>query len=73
MTDYRPLRLIREDEVCSKTLYTRVHIYNLEARGQFPKRVKLGARRVAWVETEVDDWIKAKMAERDGGSANGAA
>ena len=38
--------------------YCFAHIARLEATGQFPKRVKLGACRVAWIAAEVQDWIR---------------
>jgi prophage regulatory protein len=44
--------------------YSRVHLMRLVKAGAFPKPVEVGAARVAWVETEVDDWILAKMSAR---------
>ena len=44
--------------------YSRQHIARLEAEGRFPKRVQLGQCRVGWVLVEVEEWIKARMAER---------
>lgn len=41
-------------------------IYNYIADKTFPKPVKLGKRSVAWVESEVQDWILARIEERDG-------
>lgn len=40
-------------------------IYNYIADGSFPKPVSLGARAVAWVESEVQDWILERIEERD--------
>ena len=37
--------------------YCPAHIARLEAAGQFPKRVRLGACRVAWFAEEVEAWI----------------
>jgi prophage regulatory protein len=31
----------------------------------FPRPVKIGLRSVAWVESEVDDWVKSRIAARD--------
>ena len=31
----------------------------------FPKPVRMGANSVAFVESEVDDWIQARIDERD--------
>ena len=44
--------------------YSFAHIARLEVAGQFPKRVRLGACRVAWVVEEIEAWIEAKIANR---------
>lgn len=44
--------------------YSFAHIARLEASGQFPTRVRLGACRVAWVEEEVLAWIEERIANR---------
>jgi prophage regulatory protein len=36
------------------------------AAGKAPKPVKIGARAVAWPEEDVDAWLSARVAERDG-------
>jgi prophage regulatory protein len=45
--------------------YSFAHIARLEVAGQFPKRVRLGACRVAWVSQEVQAWIDERVASRD--------
>ena len=45
--------------------YSFAHIARLEGAGQFPKRVRLGACRVAWVAEEVQSWIDERIARRD--------
>ena len=45
--------------------YSFAHIARLEAAGQFPKRIRLGACRVAWVAEEVQVWIDERIATRD--------
>jgi prophage regulatory protein len=45
--------------------YSFAHIARLEAAGQFPRRVRLGACRVAWVSEEVQAWIDERIASRD--------
>ena len=37
----------------------------LEAKGLFPKRVRISARRIGWVESEIDEWLKSKADARD--------
>lgn len=59
------MRLLSKKQVREKVLYSPAHIARLELVGQFPKRVRLGQGRVGWVETEVDDWLLARIAERD--------
>jgi prophage regulatory protein len=36
--------------------YSFAHIARLEKAGDFPKRIQLGACRVAWFEDEVEGW-----------------
>jgi prophage regulatory protein len=48
-------------------IFSRSELRRREARGEFPKRVKLGEGRnptVAWAEHEIDDWIRARMDAR---------
>jgi prophage regulatory protein len=59
------MRLLSRKQVRDLVLYSPQHIARLEAAGKFPKRVKLGQCRVGWVEQEVQDWITARIAERD--------
>ncbi|EHZ6871837.1 AlpA family phage regulatory protein [Providencia rettgeri] len=35
-------------------------IYNLEQRGEFPRRIALTSRNVAWDLSEVEGWIEAR-------------
>jgi len=59
------MRLLSKKEVCLRTTYSRAHLDRLEADGRFPVRVRLGQARVAWVEEEVNEWIAARVAERN--------
>jgi prophage regulatory protein len=43
---------------------TRQHLYRLEASNKFPKRVQMGDRLIAWVESEVDEYLEKRIAER---------
>ena len=45
--------------------YSFAHIARLEAAGQFPKRLRLGACRVAWLTEEVQSWIDERVAKRN--------
>ncbi|WP_373321389.1 helix-turn-helix transcriptional regulator [Vogesella aquatica] len=35
-------------------------IYNLEQRGDFPRRIALTSRNVAWDLSEIEAWIEIK-------------
>ena len=58
-------KLKKLPEVRAITSLSRPHIYALIQKGEFPKPVKLSERSSAWVESEVQDWIDKKIAERD--------
>lgn len=62
-----PNRLVSKKEL--RTLcgipYTPQHIARLEAAGQFPRRIRLGPNRVAWVLSEVDAWVRERIDQRD--------
>ena len=45
--------------------WTRKHIIELVRAGRFPHPVHLGGQTVGWPENEIDDWLKARIAERD--------
>ncbi|OEE89424.1 transcriptional regulator [Enterovibrio norvegicus FF-162] len=59
------MRLIKLSEVKHATGLGRSTIYNFMKEGKFPQSVSLGDRAVAWVESEVTEWILKKIAERD--------
>jgi len=62
--------LIVADEIARRIPYSQNQLRRLEAKGSFPKRVRIGANRVAWVRQEIDDWIEARMNARHGGTHN---
>ena len=57
--------LIRLAEVQKRTGYSKAWIYRLLKDNRFPKSVKIGSRSIAFVESEVDDWISQRIEERD--------
>jgi prophage regulatory protein len=58
-------RLIRLEEVKRRTGFQKSSIYNRITEGIFPRPVPLGARAVAWVEDEIQEWIDSRISERD--------
>jgi len=50
-------RFLREAEVKSVTGLSRTTRWRLEQAGSFPKRRKISTNAVAWLESEIHDWI----------------
>ena len=65
-----PIRFLRISAVEALTGLSRTTIYDWSAQGRFPRPVSLGSRAVGWIEAEVDEWIRERIAEsRDTESA----
>ena len=61
------VRILRLPEVLARTGLSRSTIYVRLDQGRFPRPVSLGARAVGWIEAEVDEWIRDRIAaSRDG-------
>jgi prophage regulatory protein len=58
-----PQALIRRKEVERLTTLSRSRIYALMQQGTFPKPISLGKMSVAWLESEIQEWIAARIAE----------
>jgi len=59
------MRLIRLKEVMAYTGLSRSTVYKFIEEGRFPKQIPLGDRAVAWVDSEIDEWVIEKIAARD--------
>jgi prophage regulatory protein len=63
MPDQNPSeKFLRLPSVRQRIPYSRATIYRLIALGEFPRPVSLGARAVAWRESEVDAWMQSRIA-----------
>jgi len=60
-------RLIRIREVIRLTGISKSYLYQLCKVDQFPKSIQLipGGKSVAWLESEVIDWIDSRVKARD--------
>lgn len=56
--------LIIADEIARRIPYSQNQLRRLEAQGTFPKRVRIGANRVAWVREEIEQWLNDRMGAR---------
>ncbi len=60
-----PKQLIDKRELTRLVKYSPQHIARLEKAGQFPKRIRLGQNRVAWLLSEIEEWIEERLQRRD--------
>lgn len=51
-------RHIRLSEVMNKTGFGKAWIYRLISQNRFPQPVKIGIRAIAFIESEIDEWIQ---------------
>ncbi|ENM3809241.1 transcriptional regulator [Vibrio cholerae] len=58
------MRFLKLKEVMEKTALSRSAIYRKMNDGEFPKSVNLGDMAVAWVESEVDEWMDERLERR---------
>lgn len=56
-------RLIRIPEVLRRVGFSRTTMYELIKEGRFPDKVIIGARSVAFVESEIDTWIENTISD----------
>ena len=59
-----PERLLRLPEVISQTGLNRNSIYQIE---DFPKPIKIGENRSAWLESDVQEWISECLRKHHAG------
>lgn len=68
-TTGQPRKMIRRKALHQRVPLSERTIYNMEKRGEFPLRIALTSRAVAWYEDEIDQWEagrKDAKAERPG-------
>lgn len=62
-------RFIRLPEVLYTTGLSRSTVYEMMSRKQFPVQVSLGGKNVAWLASEVEQWMDERIANRHQGAA----
>lgn len=61
------LSILRRKQVEARTGLSRSTIYLRIQEGTFPRPINLGARAVGWLENEIDEWLAARIENRDSG------
>ncbi len=64
VTTTRPEKLLRLDAVEERTGLKKSSVYAAMKARTFPAAVRLSARAVAWRESDVDQWIAARLTTR---------
>ncbi|MGV2497489.1 helix-turn-helix transcriptional regulator [Pelagerythrobacter aerophilus] len=54
-------RFLRLNAVLDKTGLSRSTLYRKVQEGTFPKQITIGARCVAWLESEIEEWMRNPM------------
>ncbi len=58
------MKFLSRKQVREKVLYSFAQIARLESDGKFAKRVQLGPGRVGWLEDEIEEWMRERIAKR---------
>lgn len=60
-THHNPIKLLRLPQVMEITGLRKTKIYELNAERAFPRRVRITAHSVGWVEAEVQAWLAQRV------------
>lgn len=58
------MKFLRLKEVMTLTALSRSSIYKFMAEERFPQTLSLGDRAVAWLESEIEEWMEDKLLQR---------
>jgi prophage regulatory protein len=61
------IKILRRKEVTARTGMARSTIYDHMRRGDFPSPIKLGAKIVGWLDSEVEAWLCQQVLKSRGG------
>ena len=61
------MEILRRPAVERKVGLSTTQIYTMMSAGEFPRPIKLAPKAVGWVESEIDEWLQARVENRDTG------
>lgn len=67
-----PIRFLRMPEVVARTGLAASTIRDWVAAGHFPQPVSLGSRAKGWIEAEITEWSRGRIAASRGAAESGA-
>lgn len=56
------IKILRLPEVKTRTGLSRSTIYLKVSRKEFPAPIRLGERSIGWPETDIEAWLKERIA-----------
>ena len=56
--------ILKLAETCRRTGKSRSAVYADISAGSFPSPVRIGRRAVGWLESEINEWIRVRAAQR---------
>ena len=59
-----PTKLLRKPAVLARIGLSDTTVWRMERAGQFPKSIRISPGAVAWRESDVENWIAARMEGR---------
>jgi len=62
-------KLLKAKDVSNLTSISRSHLHRLARDGKFPKPIKIGENRSAWLESDVQNWISECVRKHHAGGA----
>ncbi len=58
-------RVLTTAQLRERVPFSRMHFWRLARDGKFPRPIKLGPRRLGWIEAEIEKWVADRAAERE--------
>ena len=53
-------KILKAKEVITMTGLSRVTIWRMERKGDFPRRIQITEHRVGWFEHEIIEWLESR-------------
>lgn len=60
------MKALKIKDVVEKVSLGQSTIYKMVSLGTFPKPFQIAPNRVAWVESEIEDWLAERASQRTG-------
>jgi prophage regulatory protein len=64
MAETKPRRFLTQHQVIDRVSLSRATIYKMVSEGTFPRSHKVGTYSIRWLESDIEDFIAAVIADR---------